>query len=375
MSKPRIALISYSPLAVGGIETHLLQIFHGLGKEFDFTVLGVLADPFLSSVEALGIACVPLAPAPKFGADALLRLGGEFRERRIDLVHTHDTRGGLLGRIAARRAGIPAIHTVHTPSFFLPQNPLSVQAYRLAERLLARYATDRMIFVSRTIQQIYLDGRIAAAGKARLVPNGLEAEWFQPVQHILREQTEIRFLFVGRLAREKGIGTLAAAFGIVAGRIPGARLVIAGDGPKKEELLRAAEAGGWSNRLDWLGMLSRVRARETMRTADVFVLPSDFESFSYTLLEAMACGLPCIACDVGGNRDLVEPGRTGSLVPRADARRLADEMVRLAENAEQRIAFGAEGAVRAREYTLDRMIAGTRSVYREALTRPHPQGN
>jgi len=128
MSKPRIALISYSPLAVGGIETHLLQIFHGLGKEFDFTVLGVLADPFLSSVEALGIACVPLAPAPKFGADALLRLGGEFRERRIDLVHTHDTRGGLLGRIAARRAGIPAIHTVHTPSFFLPQNPLSVQA-------------------------------------------------------------------------------------------------------------------------------------------------------------------------------------------------------------------------------------------------------
>jgi glycosyltransferase involved in cell wall biosynthesis len=370
--KPRIAIVSYSLLAVGGIETHLLQIFHGLGKEFDFTVLGVLAEPFLSLTEARGVECVPLRPAARFDLRSLLRLRREFRARRIDIAHTHDTRGGLLGRPAARLAGVRSIHTVHTPSFFLPRSALKVQAYRLAERVLIGRATDRVIFVSKTIRQIYLDGGIAAAGKARLVPNGLETDWFQPARHLLRDQREIRFLFVGRLAREKGIGTLAAAFEAVAGRIPGARLVVAGDGPKRQELLQAADKGGWRNRLDLRGVVTRNKARETMRTADVFVLPSDFESFSYTLLEAMACGLPCIASDVGGNRDLVDPGRTGWLVPRADPQQLAERMIGLAENAGQRIAFGTEGAARAREYTLDRMMAGTRTVYLETLALSRP---
>ena len=111
----------------------------------------------------------------------------------------------------------------------------------------------------------------------------------------------------------------------------------------------------------------RGKIRETMHAADVFVLPSDFESFSYTLLEAMACGLPCIATDAGGNRDLVEPGVTGLLVPRRDPQSLADAMLQLAGNPEMRVSMGREGALRAREYTLQRMIDGTRSVYSEVL--------
>jgi glycosyltransferase involved in cell wall biosynthesis len=107
----------------------------------------------------------------------------------------------------------------------------------------------------------------------------------------------------------------------------------------------------------------------------VFVLPSDFESFSYTLLEAMACGLPCIATDVGGNRDLVEPDRTGLLVPPRDSLRLADAMVRLAGDGPLRIAMGREGAGRAREYTVDRMIDATRLLYREMLARKPSGGN
>jgi glycosyltransferase involved in cell wall biosynthesis len=368
--KPRIAIVSFSPLAVGGIETHLLQIFRGLGEEFEFTVLGVLAEPFRTQAEALGAACVPLPPAALPGVGSLLRLRRECRSRGIDILHAHDTRGGLLGRPAARAAGIRSVQTVHTPPFFLPRNALKIRAYRFAERMLIRLATDRVIFVSGTIQRMYLDGGIAPAAKARLVPNGLEAEWFEPARAPRRTNDGIYFLFAGRLAREKGIETLAAAFRIVAGRIPDARLVVAGDGPKAEALRRAAEAGGWRNRLDFLGMVPRREARAAMRSADVFVLPSDFESFSYTLLEAMACGLPCVASDVGGNRDLVESGRTGWLVPRGDPQYLAEKLIRLAENAGERVGFGTEGAVRAREYTLDRMMAGTRTVYLETLALP-----
>jgi len=374
MSKLRVAMVSFSPLATGGIETHLLQLFHGLGREFEFHTLGVLAEPFLSLAGGLGVKCVPLPAPSKLNPFAFLRLRKEFRTRGIDLVHTHDTRGGLLGRMAARAAGIPAVHTVHTPSFFLPAKPLTANAYRLAERLLIRLASERVIFVSKTIRQIYLDGKLVSPEKARHIPNGLEPEWFTPVQHILRRQEEIRFLYVGRMAREKGIENLAAAFAIVAGRISEARLQVAGEGPKKEDLLRAAEQDGWKKNLDLLGLLLRAKTREAMHSADIFVLPSEFESFSYTLLEAMASGLPCIATDVGGNRDLIEPDCTGLLVPRGNPQRLADAMIRLAGDPEMRISMGREGAVRSREYTLERMIDGTRSVYHEVLARDHTAG-
>jgi glycosyltransferase involved in cell wall biosynthesis len=374
VSRPRVAMVSFSPLAIGGIETHLLQLFHGLGKEFEFYVFGTLAEPFLTIAGGLGVECTALPPASKADPTAFIRLRKEFLAHQIELVHTHDTRGGLLGRLAARAAGLPAIHTVHTPSFFLPTNPLAVGAYRLAERLLIRMATAKVIFVSKTIRQMYLDGRLVPPEKASLVPNGLEPDWFAPARHILRPEKEIRFLYVGRMAREKGIENLAAAFEIVAGRIPGARLQVVGEGPKREDLLRAAETGGWRKRLDLLDLLMRGKAREVMHAADVFVLPSEFESFSYTLLEAMASGLPCIASDVGGNRDLVEPERTGILVPRQNPRLLAEAMIRLEENPEMRISMGQAGALRAREYTLERMIDGTRLVYHEVLTRSRPAG-
>lgn len=374
MIKPRVAMVSLSPLATGGIETHLLQIFHGLGKEFEFHVLGSLGEPFRMLAGDLGVKCASIPSAGKADPMAVLRLWKAFRTRGIAMVHTHDTRGGLLGRVAARAARIPAVHTVHTPSFFLPSSPRIAGVYRLAERALGRTASDRMVFVSETIRQLYLDGRLVEPEKARLIPNGLELEWLEPVRHILREGDDVRFLYVGRMAREKGIGNLADAFGITAARMPSVRLMAVGEGPQKEELARTAEREGWRNRLELTGWLVRRRIRQMMRSADVFVLPSDFESFSYTLLEAMASGLACIATDVGGNRDLVDPERTGLLVPRGNALRLADAMVRMANDGPARVAMGREGATRAREYTVERMIRATRSLYTEVISLNSPGG-
>ncbi len=369
MSRPPVAIVSFSTLSTGGIETHLLQLFRGLGSEYAFSVLGALEKPFTTLAEPLGAQCVPLPRAGKADPAALIRLRKEFLARNYALVHTHDTRGGMIGRLAAHTAGIPAVHTVHTPSFFLPQSAAAVGLYRLAERLLNRWASNRVIFVSRTIRQLYLDGRLVQPAKARLVPNGLEPEWFAPAPRENRSDEEIRFLYVGRLAREKGIDNLAAAFDIAAGRVPGARLIVAGDGPGREELLRAAKRGGWTGRLALLGNVSRDAARDLMHSSDLFVLPSRFESFSYTLLEAMASGLPSLATDVGGNRDLITPDRTGWLVPKENPPALAEAMVRLANDSKSRVAIGQAGARIAREYTLERMMEGTRSVYRELLGR------
>jgi glycosyltransferase involved in cell wall biosynthesis len=361
------AIVSFSTLSTGGIETHLLQLFRGLGSEYAFTVFGSLEPPFIDLAESLGAQCVRLPQAGKADPAALLRLRREFRSRNIALVHTHDTRGGMIGRLAARAAGIRTIHTVHTPSFFLPSSRVMIGLYRLAERGLNRLASDKVIFVSQTIRQIYLDRRLVQPEKACLIPNGLEPVWFEPMAREPRNGAAIRFLYVGRLAREKGMENLAAAFDIVAGRIPAAQLVVAGEGPAREGLSRAAERGGWARQLSLAGRISREAARELMRAADVFVLPSRFESFSYTLLEAMACGLPCIATDVGGNRDLIEPERNGLLVSKENPAELATAMIQLAEDEKIRNSMGPAGAAIAREYTLERMIDGTRSVYRQVL--------
>jgi glycosyltransferase involved in cell wall biosynthesis len=369
MSRYRIAMMSFSPLAIGGIETHLLQIFRGLAGEFEFVVVGTVEEPFISRARECGVPCVLLPAAGKASLPAALRLRKEFLARGIDLVHTHDTRGGLIGRLAARAAGRTAVHTVHTPSFFLPRRNAKVFLYRQAERALNAFASDKVVFVSRTILEMYLADGLVSRKKSVCIPNGLEREWFLPAQRKPGRE-ELRFLYVGRLAREKGIDTLASAFGLACARLPSARLQAAGEGPEGEGLARKAELGGWKDRLDLLGALTRDQVRGAMLGADVFVLPSSFESFSYTLLEAMASGLPCIAADTGGNRDLVEPDRTGLLVRREDPSALAEAMMNLAARPEMRDAMGREGTVRAREYTLERMIERTGALYRACLA-PH----
>jgi glycosyltransferase involved in cell wall biosynthesis len=364
---PRIAMVSLSPLMVGGIETHLLQIFRGLRDEFEFVAIGTLAEPFRSQAEALGARCIALPAAGKANPAMLARLVSLFRDERIDIVHTHDTRGGLLGRLAAKLASRRAIHTVHTPSFFLPSRPAVVQGYRLAERILNQFASNRVVFVSEAIRRIYLEGHLVPTAKAIYIPNGLETTWFtsapvQPPQH-----AGVSFLYIGRLSPEKGLDILGEAFGLLARKRPDFKLRVVGCGSESIRLQQLATDGGWGAQLDLAGSVPREDARAALLTSDVFVLPSRYESMSYTLLEAMACGRPIIATDVGGNCDLVEPGRTGMLVPSCDPAALAEAMLYLADHPQAREEFGREGWKKAQRYTLDSMIQSVRTVYRELI--------
>jgi glycosyltransferase involved in cell wall biosynthesis len=367
MNMPGVALVSLSRLAVGGIETNMLQLIRGLGGEYAFTVIGTIAEPFRSRAAALGAACVDLPPGGKLDPGRILRLRSAFRAGNYSLIHTHDTRGGLLGRLAAKGTAIAVLHTVHTPSFFLPRSPAAVFSYRAMERILNAFFSDGVIFVSPTIRRMYLDGRLVNAAKAHLIPNGLEADWLDMPPKKVRAGGGITFLYVGRLAVEKGMHLLADAFSRAAARLPRARLMVVGDGPLRETILQAAGRGGWAERLEMTGGLDRDRTRRKMRAADAFILPSRFESMSYTLLEAMACGLPCIAADVGGNRDLIEDGKTGLLVPAGDPTALGEAMIRLAKSAALRNHLGKAGRLQAREYPMIKMVEKTGQIYRQTI--------
>jgi glycosyltransferase involved in cell wall biosynthesis len=367
MNRPRVALVSLSPLAVGGIETHLLQLIAGLRDAYSFQVIGTIAEPFATQAAALGAECIPLPPGGQLDLGMILRLRMEFRRGRYSLIHTHDTRSGLLGRIAAKLAGIPALHTVHTPSFFLPKSPAKAGLYRAMERLLNNHFSSGVIFVSPTIQEIYRSGKLIRASKAHLIVNGLEPEWLRLRRKASGRGRGINFLYVGRLAPEKGLPLLAEGFSRIAPGLPSAHLQIVGDGPLREAVLEIARRDGWMSRLYLPGRLDREQTRRILRSADIFVLPSRFESMPYTLLEAMACGLPCIATDVGGSRDLVADGVTGLLVPSMDADALAGAMRRLAKSAVLRSQMGDAARQRAREFPLGKMLDATRNVYRDLV--------
>ncbi len=369
MTRPRVALVSLTPLATGGIETHLLQLVRGLKHEVEFALVGDILPEYRALMEAEGVPVVRVAATGKFDLRSLTELRRVFRERAISIVHTHDTRGGLLGRLAGRSLRLDCIHTVHTPAFFLKDRGLGIRVYQWAESALNRWATRTVVFVSPTIQALYVRKGLVRPAQSVCIPNGIEPFWFEPgedaatVQPREHEQApgEVRFIYVGRLSPEKDVTTLLRAFALA--ERPQARLSIVGDGPERAWLSSMAAQLGCANHLRWMGSITREGVRAALRAADVFVLPSRFESMSYTLLEAMACGVACVATRVGGNADLIRHGETGILVPPNDPPALAEAMVRLSGSREERARLAHAANRAARAYTLEAMLERSLAVY------------
>ncbi|MGD0574552.1 MAG: glycosyltransferase [Anaerolineales bacterium] len=362
MNRPRIALLCFSPLRVGGVETHLLQIMEGMRSDFEFLAIGDAQEPFTTQARDRGARVLPLRPSSKFDARMIWELDRVFRRERIGIVHTHEARAGLLARTASKLAGRVSLHTIHTPAFFLVRSPARIWAYQRVERLLNGVASDAVVFVSPAIRDLYARLALVPPGKSFLIPNGLEKDWFQ-AEREWRPSEAVQFVYVGRLAPEKDLPILFEAFQHMLADHPRARLRIVGSGPLEDELVSLVGQRQLQSRVQFLGRLSREQGRQILRESDVFVLPSRFESMSYTLLEAMACGLACVATDVGGNADLLAGGAAGLLVAPADALALEGAMRSVAGSVELRRQLGRAARERASQRTVERMLQSTRELY------------
>ena len=193
-----------------------------------------------------------------------------------------------------------------------------------------------------------------------LIPNGVDVGAFYPPTR-RRPANPLRLLCVGRLVRQKGIMYLLTA---LARSHATACLRVVGDGPERVRLMRAAEAHGLASRVQFTGWSCRADLLEHYQWADVFVLPSLDEGMPNVVLEAQASGLPVIGTDVAGTRDLVEPGRTGALVPATDVDALAATIDLLDDDAALVLRLGTNS----REAALGRCWEGVADRYRRALT-------
>jgi glycosyltransferase involved in cell wall biosynthesis len=367
---PRV-LLAFEP-PDGGVAENVLQLATGLGQH-GWEV--ELAGPEESLIYPRVGAGTPIHRLPYArgygrpdrdwasfrGLSRLLRRGG------YDLVHCHSAKAGVVGRLAAKRAGVPAVYSPHCLPFVGEFGaPRRIFATAI-ERALAPL-TARMICVAEDERRRALAAGLGPADRLPVVHNGCES-----CDGAIAPDPALRELANGGpvaaavavMRRQKRLDVLIDAAPEVLRRVPDASLAVVGDGPLREELHAQARALGLDREPRFAFLPFSAPAARHLRAADVYVLPSGWEALPIGVLEALACGVPQVATDVGGTGEAIAP-ETGVLVPPSDPAALADALAGLLADAGRRQAMAAASARRhAEHFTVDRMVADTAAVYAE----------
>lgn len=315
----------------------------------------------------------PVAPA--HDTLAVLRLAAYLRRTRYDVVHTHNSKAGFVGRLAARLAGAPCVvHTVHGFAFHDQEPPLRRALFRTLERRAARWC-HHMIFISNPLAEWAGREGIRCPGGHSVIPSGIELDRFAPAADAERAAQRRRFGIaedapvvgiVSKLWPGKGHDVLLEALPAVRAAVPGAVLLVVGEGELRPALERRARELGVADAVVFAGFLHDVRP--ACAAMDLSVLPSLFEGMGRVLLEAMAMGLPVVASDVGGIPDVVVHGGTGLLVPPGDRLALTNAICDILMDKDRAARMGAAGRSRVdHRFGARAMAESIERVYRDLL--------
>lgn len=306
---------------------------------------------------------------------ALWRLVALFRLERPVIVHTHTSKAGVLGRLAAWLAAVPVvIHTPHGHIFYGHFGRLASRLFLRIEQILAR-GTTGLIALTEAERDEHLACRVGKAEQFSVVPSGIDLNRFRAAAS---GGTRIRpsgfdcppdavvIGSVGWLTEVKGHRFLIEAFARLKPAHPNLHLVIVGSGGLREAYLALADRAGGADALHLLG--DRQDVPDCLAGMDLFVLPSLNEGMGRALIEAMAAGLPVVASKVGGVPAIVEDRRTGLLVPAGDAGALASALEELVQKPAWAKELGAAASRSIGErFGSDAMVRAIESVYDKAL--------
>ena len=344
-------------------------------RDAGFEVAAISAPgPWVADIEAEGIRHIPWhhvtrAWNPREDVLAFRELLAIFRRERFDLVHTHNPKPGVLGRVAARVAGVPAVvNTVHG-LYATPDDPWRRRAPVLAAEWIAARCSDLEVYQSAEDLAWARRLRLTRPGRSLHLGNGVDVSTFTPgragVERVRKLRAELGIGedelvvgMVGRMVREKGYEELFAAAREVRARVPAARFMAIGDSdPDKADSMTADQIERAGDGFVFTGW--REDIADLMALMDVFVLPSWREGMPRSAIEAAACGLPLVITDIRGCREVVRDGVEGYLVPVRDPARLADAIVRLLKDPTLRREMGDAARARAEERFDERRVAAT----------------
>lgn len=285
-----------------------------------------------------------------------------FRKESVDIVHSHEFAMGSYGTVAARLSGLPSMITLHSAGAFLNSGRT-----RTAMRWSIR-AADVVTTISDATRDTITTGLRLRDGGLQTIPNGVpipEGDGSLIRSELGIDEAVSLVLAVGNLYSVKGHDILIRALTLVAQRRPDLPWVaaIAGRGGEHASLLALSESLGLSERVKFLGVRSDVGA--LLNGADIFVQPSRSEGMPLSVIEAMRAGLPVIASDVGGLREMIASGVDGELVPAEDAQELASRLERLLGHPRERARLGSAAKVSSGDrFGLDSMVDRYLHLYR-----------
>ena len=380
-------LLLIDTLEIGGAETSMAAIF----DRFERTEVVVChlypGDRLRPRYEAAGVRVLSLGLSGRWAIrEGLRRATRVVEAERPDLLAAVLFRSGLVARLLARRTGLPLVDSLVNDSYgkvrfrsLRRAHRLKLHALRLVDRLTARWVTH-FVAVSTVVARSNRRALGLPAERVTVVYRGRDAGRFVPASEERRAQARRRLgigpeqpvlLNTARLLARKGQRELVEAMPAVLRELPGARLLIAGEGPERQALEARIEQLGLGGSVTLLG--PREDIPELLAAADLFIFPSHYEGHGGALVEAMLAGLPLVVADTPVHRESIEPGVSGILVPMADPQALARAAVDLLLNPDRARALGRHARAEALErFDLGRIAASHEELYHRIAAGRRP---
>jgi glycosyltransferase involved in cell wall biosynthesis len=386
----RIKVLQLTGITVGGSAEHLLQLATLLPPDrFETTIALSGGGPLDDEIRASGLPVLDYAPSHGEGhfkqaspdgplelARQFLRVRAHIRAHRYDVVHTHTSVAGAMGRVAAWSARTPVrLHMLHAYAGHagVPQPKRSL--YRLVERLLGLFTTH-YVAGSRFILDVGVRNRLFRAEDVTVIPYSSRmtvGDTTEGGRARLREELglppdALLIALVGRLEDQKGVDLLVRAVPTVVAQVPRAHVLVVGDGTRRAEAEALAAELGVADRVHFTGW--RHDLADVMRAVEVLALPSRWEAFGIVNLEAMAAAKPVVGFAVEGIPEVVVHGETGLLSPAGAVDDLARDLVRVLTEPGLAARLGAAGRRRfAEHYVPEQMMQAHVDLYEELLAR------
>jgi Glycosyltransferase len=343
--KKKILHIQLLPL-LSGVQRVSLQEFERIKLDYEIYLICKEPGPLSHEAEKLGVKvihveslCRKISILDDF--KSLMAIYRVIRDLKFDIVHTHSSKTGLLGRVASKLTKVPLIiHTVHGFPFDSAKNRFSRFIYKAME-IIGGLCSDKIICLHEQDKNICINDLFIHSDKIIVIPNGVNVDRFYPIsaesksqlrQHYGIPQSATVYIMVGRLWKQKNPRCFidAAIESLETMRNYDNYFLVVGDGELRSELEALCEKNPlYTQRIKFLGWSDNVSG--LLGVSDVFVLPSLWEGMPLAILEAQACGLPCLVSNIPGNRDLVLDGVDGYLFNPSKSSELAN-LMKITEN-------------------------------------------
>lgn len=311
---------------------------------------------------------------------ALFEMTKIIRDNGFDIVHLHSSKAGILGRMAAKLAGVPLIiFTVHGVSFDFELRPKSAPILLFLEKFTAKF-TDGIISVAENCKEAFVKEKVCSPDKIRVIYSAIE---FDPIDNAKGGNDKRKELglspddfvigAVGHFRKAKGYEYLVEAAPHVLKKIPHARFLITGDGPEKPDIERRIKEADLEEAFILTG--DRADVPELLQIMDIFCRPSIHEGLGRALTEAMYAELPAVVTDIWGTREICEHNETGILVPIRDPEALGEGIIKLYEDPDlaRRIGSASRKKVKGM-FAVETMVRGVENYYLEVLEGKGTEG-